>query len=154
MGENGMRKVYHLYLFLARIIYLQVTSPEISNDTGLTVKTVTVKAMRGEIYDRNVTLPIVVNTDSFAIEIIPGEIPAEKYDTVALKLASMLGIDKTLIDKKVPASLRRSYSSIELKSNVTFEQVANIAENLNDLPDFSDYNPKNTLKILKFTVIT
>lgn len=40
-------------LFVARIIYLQVTAPEMSADTGLTVKTVSVKAMRGEIYDRN-----------------------------------------------------------------------------------------------------
>ena len=100
-------------------------------------RTKVLPAKRGEIYDRNATLPIVVNTDSFAVDMIPGEIPSGKYDTVALKLSAMLGIDKSVIDKKVPASMRRSYTSVELKSSVTFEQIANIAENLNDLPGIS-----------------
>ena len=39
--------------FLARIIYLQINAPEIQVSSGLTTRTLTVKAVRGEIYDRN-----------------------------------------------------------------------------------------------------
>ncbi len=97
----------------------------------------TIPAQRGEIYDRNATLPMVVNTDSFAVDLIPGEIPADKYDTVASKLAALLGIDKTVIDTKIPKNLRRSYTSVEIKSSVPFGIISDIAENSTDLPGVS-----------------
>src|SRR5574344_2063820 len=51
-----------------------------------------IPAQRGEIFDRNYNLPLVVNTDSFAINVTPGEIPSGLYDTVAEKLAQYLSI--------------------------------------------------------------
>ena len=39
--------------FLARIIYLQINAPKAIDSSDLFTRTVTVKAMRGEIYDRN-----------------------------------------------------------------------------------------------------
>ncbi len=127
------------FIYTMRLFSMQVISGSSyrKQSQEISQRTKVLPAKRGEIYDRNATLPIVVNTDSFAIDIIPGEIPTEKYDTVALKLSAMLGIEKSVIDKKIPPSMRRSYTSIEVKSNVTFEHVANIAENLNDLPGIS-----------------
>ena len=146
-SESKKRKLFILtivvvisfVIYTMKLFSMQVISGSSyrKQSRELSQRTKVLPAKRGEIYDRNVTLPIVVNTDSFAIDIIPGEIPSGKYDTVALKLSSMLGIEKSVIDKKVPLSLRKSYSSIEIKSNVTFEQVAKIAENLNDLPGVS-----------------
>ena len=106
-----------------------------SEDISSRVKTI--PAQRGEIYDRNATVPMVVNTDSFAVDLIPGEIPSGKYDTVAAKLADILQIDKKQIDAKIPASQRSSFSAIEVKSNVPFAMVSDIAENKNDLPGVS-----------------
>lgn len=96
-----------------------------------------IPAQRGEIYDRNAQLPMVVNTGSFAVDITPGEIPANKYDSVAARLAQILSISKNNIDRKVPLSLRKSYTAIELKANVPFEQISDIAENIIDLPGVS-----------------
>ncbi len=96
-----------------------------------------IPAQRGEIFDRNAALPMVINTDSFAIDIIPAEIPEGYYDTVVSRLASYLGIRKADIDKRIPARLRRSYTSIEIKVNVDFSTVSNIAENSNNLPGVS-----------------
>lgn len=146
-SESKKRKLFFLtiivivtfIIYVYRLFSMQVISGSTyrKQSEEISQRTKVLPAKRGEIYDRNVTLPIVVNTDSFAIDVIPGEIPTGKYDTIALKLASMLGIDKLAIDKKIPAVLRRSYNSVEIKSNVSFEQVANIAENLNDLPGVS-----------------
>ena len=97
----------------------------------------TIPAQRGEIFDRNAKLPMVINTESFAVELTPGEIPAGHYDTVATKLASMLGISKFDIDKKVPPSVRRAYTTIQIRSNVPFTVISNIAENKTDLPGVS-----------------
>ena len=63
-------------------------------------------------------LPMVINTESFAVEITPGEIPFGHYDTVATKLAGMLGISKFDIDRKVPKNSRRSFNSFQIKTNV------------------------------------
>lgn len=97
----------------------------------------TLPAQRGEIFDRNATLPMVINTESFAVEVTPGNIPANMYDTVAFRLAKYLGISKAEIDKRIPKNIRRSYSSVVVKSNVPFSIISNIAENITDLPGVS-----------------
>ena len=94
-------------------------------------------AQRGEIFDRNANLPMVINTESFAVEVTPGNIPSNMYDTVTMRLAKYLGISKADIDKRIPPSLRRSYSSVLVKSNVSFSVISNIAENITDLPGVS-----------------
>lgn len=96
-----------------------------------------IPADRGEIFDRNTMLPMVINSDSFAVELTPGEIPKNYYDTVTSKLAALLEISKFDIDKKIPPSMRNSYSSIQIKANVPFEIISNIAENKTDLPGVS-----------------
>ena len=80
---------------------------------------------------------MVINTDSFAVSLIPGEIPSVNYDTVTMKLSRYLGINKDEIDRKVPVNLRRSFNSIEIKTNVPFATISNIAENVTDLPGVS-----------------
>ena len=91
-------------------------------------------AQRGEIFDRNAELPMVINSESFVVELTPGEIPSGKYDTVAGKLAAFLGISKEEIDRKVPRNSRRAYTSIPIRRNVPFNVISNIAENKTDLP--------------------
>ena len=112
--------VYFLRLFSMQVINgneYRSQSKTISSQVS------TIPAQRGEIFDRNVTLPMVINTDSFAVEITPGEIPYGHYDTVATKLAGMLGISKFAIDKKIPQSSRRSFSTFQIKSNVPFSVI-------------------------------
>ncbi|HQL03953.1 MAG TPA: penicillin-binding protein 2 [Treponemataceae bacterium] len=146
-GNSKKDKIYSMMIFVAVIfgIYvLKLFSMQViegssyrKQSQNLSQRSKQIPAQRGEIYDRNVQLPLVVNTDSFAVDIIPGDIGADMYDTVALKLASFLGIQKSDIDKKVPPNVRRSYTSIEIKSGVTFNIISNIAENLSDLPGVS-----------------
>jgi penicillin-binding protein 2 len=96
-----------------------------------------IPAQRGEIYDRNVQVPLVTSTDSFAVDLTPGEIPKGQYDTVASKLAGFLGIPKLSIDGKIPPSMRTSFTSFEVKAKVPFLEITNIAENITDLPGVS-----------------
>ena len=131
--------VFSFALYTLKLFSMQVLEGEVyrqqSEDISSRVKTI--PAQRGEIYDRNATVPMVVNTDSFAVDVIPGEIPQGKYDTVAAKLAEILDIDKKFIDSKIPDNVRRSYTAIEVKSSVPFSMISNIAENKNDLPGVS-----------------
>ncbi len=96
-----------------------------------------IPANRGEIFDRNAIIPIATNNDSWAIDITPAEIPTERFDSVLMRLSSFLDIPKSEIEKKVPANMRGAFTETEIKSSVSFATVANIAENIVDLPGVS-----------------
>ncbi|MFI3257334.1 MAG: penicillin-binding protein 2, partial [Spirochaetales bacterium] len=49
-----------------------------------------ITAQRGEIFDRNGTVPIASNIDSWAVDIVPAEIPSERFDDVLARLAGYL----------------------------------------------------------------
>ncbi|MBP5602837.1 MAG: penicillin-binding protein 2 [Treponema sp.] len=126
-------------IYVFRLFSMQITNGEEYKTQSRTISSQisTLPASRGEIYDRNADMPLVINNDSFAVEVTPGEIPNGKYDTVMIKLAGYLGITKEQIDAKIPKNVRRSYSSIQIKTNVPFSSISNIAENKSDLPGVS-----------------
>ncbi len=126
--------VYALKLFSLQI--MQGTDYRRQSRTISTTVT-TIPPQRGEIFDRNANLPMVINTDSFSVSLTPGEIPSGLYDTVAMKLAEYLDVPKETIDRRIPKNQRRSFSSITVKTNVPFEVISNIAENITDLPGVS-----------------
>ncbi|MBO4858211.1 MAG: penicillin-binding protein 2 [Treponema sp.] len=128
---------FSLYFF--RLFSMQIINGETyrSQSKKISSQVKSIPAQRGEIFDRNAVLPMVINTESFAVEVIPGEIPNGKYDTVAARLANYLGISKEAIDKKIPKSVRNSYNKIQVKTNVPFSVISNIAENKYDLPGVS-----------------
>ncbi len=129
--------VFLFYIY--RLFSMQIVQGEHyrSQSQRISSQITVISAQRGEIFDRNALLPIVINTDSFAVDVTPGEIPKDRYDTVTLKLAHYLGINKSDIDKKIPKNMRRSYSTFQVKSNVPFTVISNIAENKIDLPGVS-----------------
>ncbi len=129
--------IFLIYIF--RLFSMQVINGVEYRTQSKTISSqvTTIPAQRGEIFDRNATLPMVINTEAFAVEITPGEIPAGHYDTVTAKLAGILGISKFDIDKCIPKNSRRSFNSFQIKTNVSFKIISNIAENLTDLPGVS-----------------
>ena len=129
--------VYTLKLFSLQVINgesYQTMSRNISQRTRR------IAALRGEIYDRNVSMPLALNIDAFAVVITPGEVPQEKFQNVADKLAGILNIAPSELLKKIPESSRRSYAQIELASSVPYEAICQIAENLDELPGINWYS--------------
>ncbi|MFC2479117.1 MAG: penicillin-binding protein 2, partial [Treponema socranskii subsp. buccale] len=126
-------------LYIYRLFSMQVVLSDTYRTQSRTISSQVsrIPAQRGEIFDRHANVPMVINTDSFAVEITPAEIPAGHYDTVASRLAQYLGISKFDIDKRIPEKLRKSYAAIPVRSNVSFETISNIAENKIDLPGVS-----------------
>ncbi len=145
VARNGKIVILTLIVFVTFALYtlklftLQGLEGEAYQRQSRTISSQvnTIPAQRGEIFVQNDPLPIVTNTDSFAIDLTPAEIPSGHYDAVANRLAKFLGITKREIDRKVPAKMRRSYSQIEIRVNIPFSTVADIAENINDLPGVS-----------------
>ena len=150
LSQNGLSKMakiiilffmtcFIFFIYVLRLFSMQITNGEEYKTQSKTISSQisTLPASRGEIYDRNADMPLVINNDSFAVEVTPGEIPSSRYDTVMVKLAGYLGITKEAIDQKIPKSIRRSYSSVQIKTNVPFTVISNIAENKSDLPGVS-----------------
>ncbi len=135
----GIILVIMFIVYVYRLFSMQVIQGEQYRKKSQTISSQVniIPAQRGEIFDRNAGMPMVINTDSFAVEVTPGEIPAGYYDTVATRLAQYLGISKFDIDRKIPLKFRKSYTSITIKSNVPFSSISNIAENRTDLPGVS-----------------
>ena len=94
-----------------------------------------IPAQRGEIYEREALVPLASNSDSFAVNVVPGEIPRELYDTVITRLAGYIGVPRKVIDAKIKS--RTDYSSYEIKTNVSFDVISNIAEDITELPGVS-----------------
>ena len=124
-------------LYAYRLFTLQIVQGEDyrSQSKVFSSQVKVLPAQRGEIFDRNANLPMVINTEHFVVSVTPGEIPSDRYDTVISKLAKLLDIPKSDIDAKIPK--KRSYASVEVKSNVSFTTISNIAENKYDLPGVS-----------------
>ena len=95
---------------------------------------------RGEIYDRYNDTPLAINIDSFAIDMIPGEIPVGQYDTVAVKLANFLDIPKSEIDKK-----QKDVNNLQLETKSLTERVA-VAGKIEALVDKKDRYEKLSAK--------
>jgi len=145
LNRDNRLKIFAVFIFAIFVIYagvlfnLQVIQGNQYREKSNTIKsqTNTIAAQRGQIYDRNNNLPLVVNSDSFAVFVTPAEIPKGKYDTITLKLASFLEISKNDIDTIIEPSSRNLFKKFEIKGNVPFEKITRIAENKTDFPGVS-----------------
>jgi penicillin-binding protein 2 len=125
---------YSVYL-----LYLQTVrgSEYRSKATSIARQTDVISAQRGEIYDRGYAVPFVLNTDSFAVDLVPAELPAERRDEVFAGLARQLGMTVDEIQRRVPPSYYHLYQAIELRGGVPYETVTALAERIEDYPGVS-----------------
>lgn len=129
--------VYAIYLFFLQIVN---GSEYQSKARQVALRTVTIPAQRGEIYDRHVDTPLVTNVDSFALDIIPAEVPREREDEILGTLADILGTTKEKLFAKIPSNLRQGYQAIELASGLSFDTIAYIAEHIDVFPGITWHN--------------
>ncbi|MDR2588519.1 MAG: penicillin-binding protein 2 [Spirochaetales bacterium] len=123
--------VYSVHLF-----NLQVVNEELyqSRATQVTQRSIPIYAQRGEIFDRSYDTPVVSNIDSFAVDIIPGEVPEERRTDVYRRLAGYLGISEEEMRRRLPPSYAGLYQPVEVKSGLSLETITYLAEHLEDFP--------------------
>ncbi len=123
--------IYVVYLFAMQIIDGYVYSVRAEQ---VTTRSIIVPAQRGEVYDRNLDIPLASNIDSFAVDIIPAEIPAVQLERVLRETAGYLGMTVVALKEKISPESYQRYQPVELKSGLSFDTIAPIAEHLNELP--------------------
>ncbi|WP_304222699.1 penicillin-binding protein 2 [Gracilinema caldarium] len=135
-------QILYIILFLAyaiKLFSMQIISGNVyrSKAENISQRISIIPAQRGEIYDRNINQPIVLNIDSFAVQIAPAEIPKESISLVFQSVADIVGISKKSIDAKIPAQYYSMYQPIDIAVNVPFEVIAKLAERKSELPGVS-----------------
>ena len=126
--------IYTFYLFSLQIIKGNQYGTKAKN---ISQKTIRIPSQRGEIYDRTGVNPIVLNVDSFAVEVIPAEVPRDRFSTTIAELAKILKIPSSSIEKKLPTSVKNDFRTIEVASNVSYEKIVKLAERINDMKGVS-----------------
>jgi penicillin-binding protein 2 len=126
-------------IYSARLFNMQILSGDLyrSRAQDIARRTTVIPARRGEIYDRNFNQPLVLNTDSFSVNIIPAEVPAGQLSGLLGRLAVFLDVPKDQLERKIPAQSAFLYQSVELAVNVPYPVIAAIAENVDTLPGIS-----------------
>ncbi len=126
--------IYTYKLFSMQIIHGDTFKRQSEN---ISQRRTIIPAQRGEIFDRNANIPMVINIDSYAVDIVPGEVPKAMFSTVITKLSSILKIPVSQIEKKLDATGRRTFKPTQIKSNVDDTMIVQIAENIDSLPGVS-----------------
>lgn len=103
-------------------------------------RAIPIPAQRGEIFDRNNDFPLVVNQDSFAVDLMPAEVPAATRAEVLSRLAAVLGVPLAEVHKRVPEKYYHLFQPIEIKGGVAFETIAYLAEHLAEFPGVTWHN--------------
>lgn len=126
-------------IYALRLFIMQVISGDLyrSRAQNIAQRTTTLIAQRGEIYDRNYDRPMVLNVDSFAVNLTPAEVPKGQIPVVMERLASVLGVSKDTIQKNVPPQYYHLYHPVEVASNVSFTTIGKIAEHMDQFPGVS-----------------
>jgi penicillin-binding protein 2 len=124
------------FIYSARLFGMQILSGEIyrTRAQDISRRTYSIPTQRGEIYDRNFTRPLVVNRDTFAVNITPAEVPRGSMDEVINSIAYILDITADEIRERLPNQYLQLYQPVEIASNVPFSTIAAIAERKNTLP--------------------
>uniref|UniRef100_A0A7C3E2W0 Penicillin-binding protein 2 n=1 Tax=Gracilinema caldarium TaxID=215591 RepID=A0A7C3E2W0_9SPIR len=126
-------------LYAIKLFSMQIISGNVyrSKATNIAQRVSIIPAQRGEIFDRNINQPIVLNIDSFAVQITPAEIPKESIPIVFQTVADIIGISKKSIDAKIPSQYYSMYQPVDIAVNVPFESIAKLAEHKSELPGVS-----------------
>ncbi|MDR1950547.1 MAG: penicillin-binding protein 2 [Spirochaetaceae bacterium] len=125
--------------YSARLFGMQILSGEEyrSRAQDIARRTTVIPAQRGEIYDRNFNVPLVYNTDSFAVSITPAEVPQGEIAGLIGRVARIMNVPRDQIEKRIPSQYYYLYQPVEVAANVPFSTIAALAENVDSLPGVS-----------------
>lgn len=128
-----------MIFYLFKLFSMQIIEGDIYKKQSQTIskRSKRIPSQRGEIFDRNFASPMVINIDSFAVELTPGEIATENFETVLLRISKILDIPIGSLEKKIPKNIRRSFQSVEIASNIPFTKIQEIAEKIDELDGIS-----------------
>jgi len=143
-GESRVRVLSALCFALfasysAYLLYMQtIRGSEFRNKaTKISQQSDIIPSQRGEIYDRGYSVPFVLNKDSFAIDLVPAELPARQRESVFARLTVILDMPIEDIHRKIPPAYYQLYQPIEILGSASYATVTALAERIDEFPGIS-----------------
>jgi len=126
-------------VYSVRLFGMQILSGAVYRERAQDIsrRTYSIATQRGEIYDRKYNTPLVVNRDTFAVNITPAEVPRGSMDEVINSISKILNLPIDEIKSRLPSQYLQLYQPVEIASNVPFSTIAALAERKNTLPGIS-----------------
>jgi penicillin-binding protein 2 len=126
-------------VFSVRLFSMQVLSGDLyrTRAEDIARRTVIIPSQRGEIYDRQFSRPLVHNTDSFAVFVVPAEIERSAIPGVLEKVSKILDVPLAQLERKLPPQSYSLFQPVEIASNIPFASIAALAEQVQTLPGVS-----------------
>ncbi len=136
-----------LAVYLVRIFDMQVLDGYIylnrARQTAL--RSEPVFAQRGQILDRDLEHVLATNRSSFALTIVPGEVPRGELDATVDRLAALIDRDAAPMHKRLSNRRGGSYQAVEIVAGLSMEQLTLVAERIDSFPGISWYSkPERT----------
>jgi penicillin-binding protein 2 len=122
-----------------RLFSMQILSGDIyrTRAQDITRRTSVIPAQRGEIFDRNLSMALAMNRDSFAVSITPAEVPRAAMEELINDISQILNIKAEEINLKIPRQYYQLYQPVEIAANVPYNIIAMLAERKESLPGVS-----------------
>ncbi|MCL2270603.1 MAG: penicillin-binding protein 2, partial [Treponema sp.] len=122
-----------------RLFNMQILSGEQyrSHAHDISRRTEVLPSQRGEIYERSYTHALALNADSFAVSIVPAEVPREQIPELIANVAKIIGIPSREIEAMIPPRYYHLYQPVEIAANVPYRVIAALAERKDSLPGVS-----------------
>jgi penicillin-binding protein 2 len=129
--------VVSFFLLTAYLFFLQVINSPVYKRRAREVarRSFDIHARRGEIFDRNSDVSLITNIDSFALDLIPGEVPEGEMEGIFEKLSGLFpDVEAEEIQAKIKKRYYRHFQPFEIKSGVSKETIYYLAEHIQDYP--------------------
>jgi penicillin-binding protein 2 len=121
-GTVGFLILYLFYLQIVRGTEFSQKAKDVSQ------RETSIPAQRGEIYDRNADTPLVFNVDSFAVDVVPGDVAPSDIPILFERLSGILSVPVTELNKRIPPKAYRQFQPIEVVGGVSLETISYLAE--------------------------
>jgi penicillin-binding protein 2 len=127
------------FIYGMRLFNMQILSGEQyrSHAHDISRRTEVLPSQRGEIFDRSYTQALAQNADSFAVSIVPAEVPRNDIPELIAKVSAILNIPASEIEAKIPPRYYHLYQPVEIAVNVPYQMIAILAERKDALPGVS-----------------
>jgi penicillin-binding protein 2 len=97
-------------------------------------------AQRGQIFDRFYDEPLASNRNSFAVTVVPADLPRGDREEVIRGLAILLGRNPEDVLERYSTTVRGAFQPVEIISNLTLQEIVPVAEQISAFPGAGWYS--------------
>ncbi|MFO8044004.1 MAG: penicillin-binding protein 2 [Alkalispirochaeta sp.] len=96
-------------------------------------------AQRGQIFDRDMETLLATNRSSFALTIVPGEVPLGRLSATVSEIAQLIGGDEGAMQERLNRRRGGSFQAVEIVAGLSLEELTQVAERIDRFPGVSWY---------------